>query len=175
MTIAHFYLYQVRKTEHNFLLINLIASELAIALTLSLDFWGSVTRGENFENYPFLCPISGFAHTFFGKQKFFNIKGLLDQNGKYQPHYSCYIIFFEGLNSLFTVVSMAGVRYSSVVRLERFWHSQTRSNFWSSPYILKLWGIALLFAIPPMVGFGEYKLDASEIWYVTLTVKISFS
>ena len=66
-TNAHSYLYQVRKTEHNFLLINLIASELAIALTLSLDFWGSVTRGENLKNYPILCPISGFAHTFFGK------------------------------------------------------------------------------------------------------------
>ena len=172
-------MYQVRKTEHNFLLINLIASELAISLTLSLDFWGSVTRGENLKNYPILCPISGFAHTFFGN---FDIKGQLDQqncimnkNVEFQLRYSYYVFYFEGLNSLFTVVSMAGVRYSSIVRLERFWHSQTRNNFWSSPYILKLWGIGLIFAIPPLVGFGEYKQDSSEIWYVILLGRIVYS
>ena len=95
-------------------------------------------------------------------------------NIEFQLRHSHYVIYFEGLNSLFTVVSMAGVRYSSIVRLERFWHSQTRNNFWSSPYILKLWGIALIFAIPPLVGFGEYKQDASEIWYVILLGRIVY-
>ena len=35
--------------------------------------------------------------------------------------------------------------------------------------------IALIFAIPPLVGFGEYKQDASEIWYVILIGKIVYS
>ena len=52
------------------MLINLIGSELLAAFFLPLDFLGSISRGKIYERYPVLCPISGFAHSFFGKQLF---------------------------------------------------------------------------------------------------------
>ena len=69
---------------------------------------------------------------------------------------------------------MAWVRYLSVVRLERSWHCQTRNGFWSSPHIRKVWGISLLFVVPPLVGFGEYTMDASTIWYKLLLSEVSW-
>ena len=68
---------------------------------------------------------------------------------------------------------MAWVRYLSVVRLERSWHCQTRNGFWSSPHIWKVWGISLIFVVPPFVGFGEYTMDASTIWYKLLFSNVS--
>ena len=90
-------------------------------------------------------------------------------------HHHPFILFsyFIGLSSLFTIASMAWVRYLSVVRLERSWHCQTRNGFWSSPHIWKVWGISLLFVVPPLVGFGEYTMDASTIWYKLLFSKVS--
>ena len=63
-------LFQVRKTEQNFMLINLIGSEILIAFALPLDFLGSITQGKLYEGYPFLCPVGGFVHTFLGNKPF---------------------------------------------------------------------------------------------------------
>ena len=46
---------------------NLIASELAIAVLLLLDFLGSFTRGKIYERNSTICTMSGFAHSFFCK------------------------------------------------------------------------------------------------------------
>ena len=47
---------------------NLIASELAIAVLLLLDFLGSFTRGKVYERNSIICTLSGFTHSFFCKQ-----------------------------------------------------------------------------------------------------------
>ena len=49
---------------------NLIASELAIAVLLLLDFLGSFTRGKIYERNSTICTMSGFTHSFFCKQLF---------------------------------------------------------------------------------------------------------
>ena len=69
-TNAELCLFQVRKTEQNFMLINLIGSEILIAFALPLDFLGSITQGKLYEGYPFLCPVGGFVHTFLGNKPF---------------------------------------------------------------------------------------------------------
>ena len=81
-------------------------------------------------------------------------------------HHSLLFPYFLALNSYFTIVSMAGIRYLSVVRLDRSWHVPSRNNFWSSPRIWKVWGITLTIVVPPVLGFGEYKIDTSNIWYI---------
>ena len=69
-TNAELCLFQVRKTEQNFMLINLIGSEILIAFALPLDFLGSITQGKLYDGYPFLCPVGGFVHTFLGNKSF---------------------------------------------------------------------------------------------------------
>ena len=68
------------------------------------------------------------------------------------------------MNSLFTITGMATVRYLSVVRLDCSWHIQTSITFCSSRYIRLIWGLSLIFAIPPLTGIGAYVIDISEIW-----------
>ena len=58
--------FQTRKTEQNLLLINLIFSELSIATFLPIDFLGSLTYGEIYKSFSFLCQLAGFSQTFFG-------------------------------------------------------------------------------------------------------------
>ena len=58
--------FQIHKTEQNFMLMNLIISELAISVFgIPLDFLGSITHGTVLNSL--LCPLGGFTHTFFGK------------------------------------------------------------------------------------------------------------
>ena len=80
-----------------------------------------------------------------------------------------------GLNSYFSIVSMAGIRYLSVVRLERSWHTPSRNSFWSSRHVWKVWGIVLTIAVPPLFGFGEYKVDTSTIWYIKNEIQLFIS
>ena len=59
---------QAHKTEQTLMFMNLIASELAIAVLLLLDFLGSYTRGKIYERNSTICTMSGFTHSFFCKQ-----------------------------------------------------------------------------------------------------------
>ena len=59
---------QAHKTEQTLMFMNLIASELAIAVLLLLDFLGSFTRGKVYERNSIICTLSGFTHSFFCKQ-----------------------------------------------------------------------------------------------------------
>ena len=69
----------------------------------------------------------------------------------------------QGMNSLYTITGMATVRYLSVVRLQRSWHTETNITFWSSRCIWVIWGVSLIFAAPPLVGLGQYVKDISQI------------
>ena len=70
-----------------------------------------------------------------------------------------------GISSLYTITGMAIVRYLSVVRLERSWHiHNTNINFWTSPCIWIAWLMGIVFAFPPLIGLGDFKLDTSKIW-----------
>ena len=69
------------------------------------------------------------------------------------------------MNSLFSIMALANVRYLSVVRMQRKWHSEIKSSFWSSKYLWYLWGMALMFAAPPLVGFGQYQKDEPLSWW----------
>ena len=58
--------FQKRHTEQNYMLINLIISEFAIAFVgVPFDLVGSITKGEAITKS--FCLIQGFIHTFFGK------------------------------------------------------------------------------------------------------------
>ena len=73
----------------------------------------------------------------------------------------------KGISSLITITGMAIVRYLSVVRLQRCWHiHDTKICIWTSPCIWIIWTIGFVFAVPPLIGFGEYKLDTSRLWWV---------
>ena len=70
---------------------------------------------------------------------------------------------FIGFNSLFTITAMAVVRYLSVVRVQRSWHSNTSESFWASKHVIFLWALSLLFAGPPIFGMGNYQKDISRL------------
>ena len=58
--------FQTRNTEQNFLLLNLIVSEVSLSLlAMPIDLYNSITRGGLLDS--FVCPLVGFIHTFFGK------------------------------------------------------------------------------------------------------------
>ena len=58
--------FQSRKSEQNLMLLNLIVSELCIAIIgIPADLYNSITRGIHLDK--FVCPFVGFIHTFFGK------------------------------------------------------------------------------------------------------------
>ena len=69
---------------------------------------------------------------------------------------------------------MAIVRYLSVVRLERSWHIHNTSiNFWTSPCTWIAWFMGVVFAFPPLIGLGDYKLDTSKIWLVEKMISLN--
>ena len=73
-------------------------------------------------------------------------------------------VYLTGLNSLFTITGMATVRYFSVVRLERSWHTHDPTlRIWSSLNIQTCWIASFIFATPPLAGFGQYTPDISKI------------
>ena len=67
--------FQKRHTEQNYMLINLILSEFAIAFFgVPFDLVGSITKGDAITKS--FCLIQGFIHTFFGKQHLIEICNL---------------------------------------------------------------------------------------------------
>ena len=69
------------------------------------------------------------------------------------------------MSSLYTLASMAMIRYDSVVRYERSWHIVTNDKFFTSRFIQQIWGSALILAIPPAFGVGKYVKDDGAIRY----------
>ena len=60
------YPFQIHNTRQNFLLINLIFSELALSfVAIPIELYFNIVRGSGLGG--FFCPTTGFIHTFFGK------------------------------------------------------------------------------------------------------------
>ena len=72
---------------------------------------------------------------------------------------------FLGMSSLFTIVTMAVIRYLSVVRCERKWHIETGRRFFTSQPVQLIWFLAFLMSSPPLLGMGEYIVDIGMIRY----------
>ena len=54
---------------------------------------------------------------------------------------------------MFTIAGMATVRYFSVVKLERSWHTHDPNiRIWSSFNIQTCWISSFIFAAPPLAG-----------------------
>ena len=70
------------------------------------------------------------------------------------------------MSALFTLVSLAMIRYKSVVLYERSWHRATNDRCFTSRVLQQIWGTALVLSIPPMVGLGRYVKDIGSIRYV---------
>ena len=70
------------------------------------------------------------------------------------------------MSSIYTLVTMALIRYSSVVRFERSWHTTTHDDFFTSRYVHAIWVLSLLIAIPPTFGIGKYTPDVGLIRYI---------
>ena len=69
------------------------------------------------------------------------------------------------MSSLFTIVTMAVIRYLSVVRCERKWHIETGRRFFTSRPVQLIWFLALLMSSPPLLGMGKYVVDIGMIRY----------
>ena len=66
---------------------------------------------------------------------------------------------------MFTIVTMAVVRYLSVVRYERKWHIETGKRYWKSRPVQIIWMLSLLMSSPPLLGMGKYVVDIGTIRY----------
>ena len=74
------------------------------------------------------------------------------------------------MNSLYTLMAMAAIRYNSVVHYEdsfetrwvlETWYFEdeyleTHVAFCTSRYVQLIWGFAFVLAIAPLIGFGKY-------------------
>ena len=72
------------------------------------------------------------------------------------------------MGSLYTIVALAGIRCKSVAGLDRSWTSVTHETILTNLYVWVVWGMSLIIAIPPMMGFGQYSLDIGAIRYLVL-------
>ena len=78
------------------------------------------------------------------------------------------IFVISGMSSIYTLVAMALIRYSSVVKFERSWHIATHEDFLTSRYVQFIWLLALLMALPPTFGIGQYIQDVGMIRYLII-------
>ena len=67
------------------------------------------------------------------------------------------------MSSLYTLTAMAAIRCTSVWRHERSWHMVTNVTFCTSRYVQLIWAFALLMAVPPLIGIGEFAVDIGMI------------
>ena len=141
------------------MLINLIISELLISVIgVPIDIIGTLS-GTTLSGV--LCPTAAFVHTTLGKYISKNSQyfvPFLDKNNNL-----AIINQIVGMSSLFTIVTMAGIRYLSVVRYERKWHIETHEQFWRSRCVQLIWGFSILMSAPPLLGMGKYVADIGTI------------
>ena len=156
------YCFQVRNTQQNFMFINMIFSELIIAVCgVPLDFIASIVPGS--AKTKGFCSSQGFLHLFFGKNQIYTIdifRFVAIFVFLRLKNLNC--TFLLGMNSLYTITGMAVVRYLSVVRLERAWHLPTKTTFFATRYIWIIWSLSFLIAAPPLIGWGRYAKDKAE-------------
>ena len=69
------------------------------------------------------------------------------------------------MSSLYTLTMVAAIRCRSVLMHERSWYLVSRVSFYSSRCIHLIWASALLIALPPIIGIGEYVVDIGMIRY----------
>ena len=74
-----------------------------------------------------------------------------------------YIIYNKGMSSVFTITALSAIRYNSVVDCERSWHLPSYVTCWSSRYVQVIWGLSLIIAVPPLIGFGKFVIDIGLI------------
>ena len=60
---------------------------------------------------------------------------------------------------------LAVIRYKSVVGYDRSWNLNTNELCCTTGYVKLIWGVSFMIAIPPLFGFGSYKLDVGAIRY----------
>ena len=60
------------------------------------------------------------------------------------------------MSSLYSIVAMAVIRYSSIVKYNQSWHLDTKQKFFASQCVHVIWGSSICMAIPPIFGVGDY-------------------
>jgi hypothetical protein len=70
------------------------------------------------------------------------------------------------MGSLYTITALAAIRCKSVAGLDRSWTTVTHESILTNSYVWAIWGMSLIIALPPMVGFGKYALDIGAIRYL---------
>ena len=64
---------------------------------------------------------------------------------------------------MYTLVTMAAIRYLSIVQYQRRWNSEKQGSFWNSRYVQMIWILSLLMAAPPLFGLGNFVNDVGMI------------
>ena len=143
------------------MLINLIISELLISVIgVPIDIIGTLS-GTTLSGV--LCPTAAFVHTTLGKYISKNSQYFVPFLDHLKNDNLTIINQIVGMSSLFTIVTMAGIRYLSVVRYERKWHIETHEQFWRSRCVQLIWGFSILMSAPPLLGMGKYVADIGTI------------
>ena len=74
-----------------------------------------------------------------------------------------------GMGSLYTITALAAIRCKSVAGLDRSWTAVTHETILTNLYVWAIWGMSLIIAIPPTMGFGQYSLDIGAIRFLLAT------
>ena len=67
----------------------------------------------------------------------------------------------SGMSYVYSLVAMTRIRYLSVVRYERRWHSPTLATFWNNRYLQVIWFCSFLMAAPLLVDIETFTKDVT--------------
>ena len=72
-------------------------------------------------------------------------------------------IYHLGMSSLYSITVLTAIRCKSVLKYDNSWYIATPQRFLSSRWVQTIWGVSFMLAIPPIIGYGEYVIDAGMI------------
>ena len=71
--------------------------------------------------------------------------------------------FYKGMSSLYSITVLTAIRCTSVVKFDNSWYIVTSQRFLTSRWVQMIWGVSIMIAIPPLIGFGGFVVDVAMI------------
>ena len=114
----------------------------------------------NFFALSVLLPIQlAVLHIFLRLLKILVLNKMRNEVGMICNNYFHYL----GMSSLYSITVLTAIRCKSVVKYDNSWYITTPQKFLSSRWVQMIWGVSLLLAIPPIIGYGEFVVDVGMI------------
>ena len=153
------------KNQFNFIVLSIIVSDFFISsIGVTLDLIGAILQGSALANW--LCYLEGAFHTSFGNILILKYTIYCWLWKTFQMHVISWItkyFWIIGLASLYSISSLAVVRMIVIKNGDNSWLETSNLSFKSTRSLQIIWLLAIILASLPLLGFGQYNQDISNI------------